>query len=281
MIVPRDMEGTNERWIRVDHPIYAISQVLRAWFWELPVFEGIHDTAIVHPSAVVDPSAGIGAWVTIGENAEISAGVSIYERCSVGRNSRLGAGTFLYPNVTIYDDVTIGERGIVHAGVVIGGDGFGFATWEGTHHKVPQIGGVRIGDDVEIGANSTIDRGTLGNTVIGDGTKLDNMVMVGHNVEIGKHCFLAAQTGIAGSTTIGDYCAFGGQSGAVGHLKIGNQVQVAAQSALTKNTDGPVTVSGKPSRPVKEQLRKEALLARLPKLVERVKLLEKDRTNDD
>jgi UDP-3-O-[3-hydroxymyristoyl] glucosamine N-acyltransferase len=167
--------------------------------------------------------------------------------------------------VVVYDGTRIGQRCIIHAGVVIGSDGYGFAMHEGTHHKIPQIGIVRIEDDVEIGAGTTIDRAALGETVIGEGTKIDNLVMIGHNVKVGKHCLLVSQVGIAGSTELGDYVSVAGQSGFSGHLKIGHRVQVAAKSAVLADVPDDTKVMGSPAMPFGEFARRHAALKRLAK----------------
>lgn len=274
ILVPRGIEGESGRWIKVDNPYFAFSQVLREWFWNVPAPPGISEDASIDDSATLGSDVRIGPWVTIGEGAVIGDGVIIREGCSIGPGVRIGRKTIVFPNVTVYAGVRIGDRCILHSGAVIGSDGFGFATHQGRHHKIPQIGSVVIHDDVEIGAGTTIDRGTLGDTVIGEGTKIDNLVMIAHNVQIGRHCFMASQSGIAGSTVVGDYCAFAGQSGAVGHIRIGNQVTVAAKTAVTKSVDGPVTLAGVPARPLRETRRGDAALRRLPELMKRIESLE-------
>lgn len=274
ILVPSEIEGDSDRWIRVDNPYFAFSQVLREWFWTIPASEGISDQAVIAPSARLGRNVRIGPWVTIGPDAVVGDDVIVRENCSIGQGAVVGRKTVLYPNVTLYHEVRVGERCIFHSGVVIGSDGFGFATHDGKHHKIPQIGSVRIENDVEIGSGSAVDRGTLRDTVIREGTKIDNLVMIAHNVVVGRHCFLAAQTGIAGSTIVGDYCAFGGQSGAAGHIRIGDQVMVAAKSAVMKSIDGPVTVAGSPARPLRETRRSEAAIRRIPDMMKRLKELE-------
>lgn len=274
ILVSQKIEGSSDRWIRVPNPYLAFSAVMRRWFSAIPVPSGISENASIADSAVMGTEVGIGPFVTIGERVEIGDGVKILAGSVIGDDSKIGPGTLIYPNVTLYHGSVIGRDCIVHAGAVVGSDGYGFATEGGRHHKIPQIGTVRIGDEVEIGAGTTIDRAVLGETVIGDGTKIDNLVQIGHNVRIGRNCLIVAQVGIAGSTEIGDGCVFGGHSGAAGHLKIGAGVQVAASSAVMKNFDGPVTLGGVPARPLSEHLRVEAAARKLPELLQRVRHLE-------
>jgi len=274
ILVSQKIEGSSDRWIRVPNPYLAFSVVMRRWFNAIPVPSGISGLASVADSAVVGSDVGLGPFVTIGERVELGDGVKILAGSVIGDDSRIGHGTLIYSNVTVYHGSVIGNDCIVHAGAVIGSDGYGYATEAGKHHKIPQIGTVRIGDEVEIGAGTTIDRAVLGETVIGDGTKIDNLVQVGHNVRIGRNCLLVAQTGIAGSTDIGDGCVFGGQGGAAGHLKIGAGVQVAASSAVMKDFEGPAILGGKPARPLREHLRAEAAVRKLPELLQRVRHLE-------
>ena len=177
----------------------------------------------------------------------------------------IGEGSVIYPQVSIYHGTIIGRRCIIHSGAVLGADGYGFATERGRHHKMPQVGIVRIEDDVEIGAGTTIDRAALGETVIGEGTKIDDQVMIGHNVKVGKHCLLVAQVGIAGSTELGDHVVVGGQSGFGGHLKIGNRVQVAAKSAVFHDIPDDTKVMGAPAIPFRDFARREGLLKRMLK----------------
>ncbi len=280
LLVPADMEGSSDTWVRVENPYFAFSQVLREWFWTIPAPPGISPHAVIANSARLGSDVRIGPFVTIGEHAVIEDDVIIREGVSIGDHVSIGRKSVLFPNVTVYQGVTLGERCIVHSSAVVGGDGFGFATHAGRHHKIPQIGGVVIENDVEIGSGTTIDRGTLKDTIVREGTKIDNLVMIAHNVEVGRHCFLAGQVGIAGSTTIGDYCAFGGQSGAVGHIRLGSQVMVAAKTAVTKSFDGPITLAGVPARPLTETRRSDAMIRKLPNLMKRLSQLEKYRVDN-
>ena len=276
VLVPRKHQGESPRFVRVDDPYVALALILTKWFSAIPgPAAGISPLASVAATARIGAGAAIGPFVAIGEHAEIGEDCVVFDGCSIGANARIGRGSLLYPNVTLYHGCILGERNIVHAGAVIGSDGYGFATTGGRHRKIPQIGIVRVGDDVEIGAATTIDRAALGETVIGEGTKIDNLVQIGHNVRVGKHCLLVSMSGIAGSSELGDYCVLAGQSGLVGHIKLGNQVVVAAQSAVTKDWEGPIQLSGSPARPLGEKLRSDATLARMPKQRERVRELER------
>src|SRR5436190_4165864 len=226
ILVPKKLEGNDARWIRVDDPYFAFAKIMARWFSNRPLPKSISPKAVVADSAKLGKNVSLGHFAVIGENVVIGNNVTIFQGVSIESGSTIGDDCIVYPNVVIYDDSRIGNRCIIHSGVVIGSDGYGFATHDGKHHKIPQIGIVRIEDDVEIGAGTTIDRAALGETVIGEGTKIDNLVQIGHNVKVGKHCLLVSQVGIAGSTELGDYVAVAGQSGFSGHLKIGHRVQV-------------------------------------------------------
>jgi len=273
-LVGEKVAGDSDRWIRVAEPELALARVLGRWFNEVPGPDSISEQATIHATAIIGGNARIGARVSIGKDCSIGSDVTIYDGAFVGAGTSIGNGTTIHPNVTIYHATKIGARCIVHAGVVIGSDGYGFTTSGGSHHKIPQIGTVRIEDDVEIGAGSTIDRAALGETVVGEGTKIDNLVHVGHNVKIGRHCLIVAQVGIAGSSEIGDFCVLAGQVGVTGHVSIGTGVQVAAQAGVMKSFDGARKLSGSPARPMADQLRAQALVRRLPEVIERLKVLE-------
>jgi UDP-3-O-[3-hydroxymyristoyl] glucosamine N-acyltransferase len=217
----------------------------------------------VHPMAVVDPSATVGDRTII------------YPHVYVGPGAVIGEDCILYPNVTVYEGCRIGDRVIIHSGAAIGPDGYGFAYHNGAHHKIPQVGNVIIGDDVEIGANCVIARGALGSTVIGEGTKLDALVMLGHGVQIGPHSLLVAQTGVAGSTSIGHHATIAGQVGIAGHLRIGNAVTIAARSGIMDDIDDGQTVMGMPALPAKQARRVLLHYTHLPDLVERLRELER------
>jgi UDP-3-O-[3-hydroxymyristoyl] glucosamine N-acyltransferase len=241
----------------------------------------------VHATAVVDPSARLGAGVHVGPNAVIERdavigdGAVVEASCYVGAGSEVGAGTRLYPRVTLYDGVRVGRDCILHSGVVLGADGFGFARVGGRHRKIPQVGGVVVGDDVEIGANSCIDRGTMEPTRIGTNTKIDNLVQVGHNCVVGERVILCGQVGIAGTTVIESDAVLGGQAGVAGHLTIGRGAMAAAQAGIISSVEAGAKVGGHPHMPLPEWLRMQAAMrqlvemrAELKRLTERVAALD-------
>jgi UDP-3-O-[3-hydroxymyristoyl] glucosamine N-acyltransferase len=241
----------------------------------------------VDPTAVVDPSASIGAGVyvdalaIVGADAAIGAGTVLGAGVVIGAGARLGAECLLHPRAYVAERCILGDRVVLQAQAVIGSDGFGWAFLEGALLKIPQIGIVELGDDVEIGANTCIDRAQTGVTSIGSGTKIDNLCQIGHNCRIGRHTAIAAQTGLAGSTTVGDYVQIGGQSGISGHLTIGSRVTIAGGAEVWGNIADGATVSGIPARDHREQLKVQAYVRRLPKLFERVEALERNDNPDE
>jgi UDP-3-O-[3-hydroxymyristoyl] glucosamine N-acyltransferase len=237
---------------------------------------GVHPTAVIDASARVAGDAEIGPCAVIDPGAEIGAGCVIGAGCFIGEGVAIGAGTRLYANVTVYHGCVIGERSILHSGVVIGADGFGLAMEEGRWIKVPQAGRVVVGDDVEIGANTTVDRGALDDTVIEEGVKLDNQIQIAHNVRIGAHTAIAACTGIAGSAKIGRHCRIGGASGIAGHITIADGVEISTYTLITKSIDRPGTYTGAYAfEPHRDWLRNAAQLRHLAELAQRVRALEK------
>ena len=237
---------------------------------------GIHPSAVIDDRASVDKTALIGPHVTIGANTRIGANVRIGPGCVIDDNVEIGAGGRLIAGIMIYSGTRIGERSLIHAGVVIGADGFGFANDNGKWIKIPQIGGVLVGDDVEIGANTTIDRGALEDTVLGDGVKLDNQIQIAHNVHIGAHTAIAACTGIAGSTVIGKHCAIGGGVGIIGHLKIVDDVHITATSFVSKSILQPgIYSSGTPLESNQQWRRNHVRMKQLDDMARRIKDLEK------
>jgi UDP-3-O-[3-hydroxymyristoyl] glucosamine N-acyltransferase len=265
ILVPQNLEGEDQRWIRVDDPYFAVARIMTRWFSVRPMPKGVSPLSSISPTAKLGTNVAVGPFTTVRDNVVLGNNVTIFQNVSIEAGSTLGDDSIIYPNVVIYDGSRIGRRCIIHAGVVIGSDGYGFAMHEGKHHKIPQIGIVRIEDDVEIGAGTTIDRAALGETVIGEGTKIDNLVQIGHNVKIGKHCLLVSQVGIAGSTELGDHVFVAGQSGFSGHLKIGHRVQVAAKSAVLADVPDDTKVMGSPAMPFNEFARRHAAVKRLAK----------------
>ncbi len=263
--------------IRVSDPRAALARLIRLLYPRLEVTPGVHPSAVIAPDAEIPGSACIGPHVTIGPRARIGERSCISAGCTIGTDVRLGSDCSLHANVTIYDNVTIGNRAVLHSGVVLGADGFGFVLQGDHYEKFPQIGRVEIGDDVEIGANSCIDRAALGVTQIGDGVKLDNLVHIAHNCRIGRHVVIAAQTGLSGGVVVEDYAVIGGQVG------IGDKVRIESGAVLgsgcgiltSKIVRKGQVVWGTPARPLKEHLEQLANLARLPELRKEVEELEK------
>lgn len=236
---------------------------------------GVHPSAVVDAAAEVDPQAGIGPLCVVEAGAKVGPGTQLISSVHIGRNARIGSDSLLHPGVRILHGCSVGNKAILHAGAVVGSDGFGFAESETGARKIQHIGTVEIGDEVEIGANTTIDRGMLGPTRIGRGTKIDNLVQIAHNVQIGMFCFIAAQAGISGSTKIGNGVILAGQVGLVGHIELGDKVTVAAQSGVVKNVEPGTVLFGSPAREIMQAKRIEASLGRLPNLVRRLAALEK------
>lgn len=263
--------------IRVEDPYVAISKLMEVVNSILnPHPTGVEEPCYVHESVTVPEGAYIGAFSYLGRGVSLGENVKIYPQVYIGDGVTLGDDTVVYPGVRIYKNVKIGRGCIIHSGAVIGADGFGFAPLpDGSYNKIPQLGNVVIDDFVEIGANTTIDRATMGSTRIGKGTKLDNLIQVAHNVTIGRDTVMAAQCGIAGSTKIGDNCMFAGQVGSAGHIHIGNNVTVGAQSGIPNNVPDGSRIMGYPAGPAANFARQAALLRRLPDICERLAALEK------
>jgi len=265
-----------------EHP-YLLYALIAAWFDKArqPSFTpGIHPSAVVSPDALVDETAQIGPHVVVGAKTRIGAGVQVHANCSIGSHCEVGKNTTLYPGVTLYDNVNIGEGGIVHSGAVLGADGFGFApnpmAGPGAWGKIAQLGGVRIGNDVEIGANTTIDRGALEDTVIGNGVKLDNQIMIAHNCQVGEHTAMAACVGVAGSTQIGARCTIGGAAMLSGHLTIADDVHISGGTAITADISVPGRYTGVlPFAAHSDWQRNVAVIGQLSQLRKRLRQLEK------
>ncbi len=262
--------------IRVPNARVAVARLLPVFFPPDQFVPGIHPGATIAASATVDPTAHIGLNCVIGARVKIGARSVLQGGNHVGRDCQIGDDVCLFPNVVIYPQCKIGNRVSIHAGTVIGSDGYGYVFDEGQHRKMLQVGHVIIHDDVEIGANAAIDRGALGATVIGQGTKIDNLVHVAHNVVMGRHCLVMGQSGFAGSTQLGDYCVIASQSGIAGHLKLGNQATVGAKSGVMRDIPDKGTVLGIPAAPDKQAKRQMIALTQLPELIRRTRELEKE-----
>ncbi len=277
-----DQKATSDKktLIRVAHPRVAFAKALALFFPEPKFAPGIHPSAVIAASAQIDPTTHIGPHCTVGERVKIGANCVLQSGNFVGDDSTLGDETNLFPNATVYSHSQIGKRVRIHSGAVIGSDGFGYVFDAGVHRKIPQIGNVVIGADVEIGSNTSIDRGALGSTVIGRGTKIDNLVQVAHNVEIGDHCILCSQVGIAGSAKLGKYCVLAGQVGIAGHLKIGNQVTIGSKSGVMHNIPDGQQWLGIPAQPDKQAKRVMIALQRLPELLKKIAEWEKKLTGN-
>lgn len=274
VIVKADEREPTKPHIRCQMPREAFGRILAMSWRDLPIQEGIHSTAIVSASAEIDPSACIGAYAVIEEKASIGPGVKIYPFCYVGTNCRLEDGAKLYPHVVLYENVRIGERTVIHSGTVLGADGFGYF-WDGNRHrKVPQAGGVSIGDDCEVGALTAIDRATAGETRLGNGVKIDNLVQIAHNVEIGSDSVVVALTGISGSSKLGKRNTIGGQSGLKDHVRLGDDVVLGARTGVMGDVPEPGYYWGQGARPAAREKRLQVHIEKLPELVKRLKELE-------
>ncbi|MEE9295494.1 MAG: UDP-3-O-(3-hydroxymyristoyl)glucosamine N-acyltransferase [Phycisphaerae bacterium] len=276
VLVSRDCPHTEGRTvIRVNDPDIAISETLAILAPPVEtVPPGVHPSATVSPDASVE-GAAIGANVYVGAGAVVGAGTQLHPAVYVGSGSRIGRDCVLWPNVVVRERVTIGHRVVIHPNTTIGADGFGYLEREGKHLKIPQIGTVVIEDDVEIGANTAVDRARSGTTRIGRGTKIDNFVQISHNVDIGEDCIIVAQCGISGSTIIGHHVLMAGRAGSFDHVTIGNNVQVAGCSVVTKNVPDGEAVRGVPAIEIQRYLREQASIRKLPELMQRLRALEK------
>ena len=276
VIVPRSISKSKTNLLQVDDPYLALRKILLL-FHPFPgvTRHSIHSTAYIEKNAHIERPVQIGAFAYIGNDARISKRTVIGAYAYIGNEVYIGEHVLLHPGATILDRCIIGNRVIIHAGAVIGSDGFGYAKEKEKYLKIPQVGNVVIDDDVEIGANTTIDRATIGSTYIASGCKIDNLVQIAHNVKIGEYTAIAAQTGIAGSTKIGSRVALGGQVGIVGHIEIGDNSIIGAQSGVTKPVPKNSFYFGYPARDHKHVKNIEAFMKKLPDMYERIKQLEK------
>ncbi len=276
VLVPKDwVEKTEAIQIKVENPSLAFARLLEKFTPPPLAFPpGVHPSAVLSPDAVLGEGVSIQPFVVVEAGARIGRGTVVGAHSYVGHGAIVGEDCKAYPNVTIREGCRIGNRVVLHSGAVIGGDGFGYETLNGKHVKIPQTGIVQIDDDVEIGANTTIDRARFGRTWIQEGTKIDNLVQIAHNVVIGKHSIIVSQAGISGSSKLGQYVTLAGQVGIVGHIEIGDFSVIAAQSGVSKNVAPKQIYLGSPAAPFDEAKDRIARVNRLPKLFARVKLLE-------
>ena len=269
----RDIQAT---LIKVDNAYESLAKLMTLYEMSKPKKSGIDPLASVAASAKIGKNVYIGAFACIEEGAEIGDNAYIHPHVTVGCNAKVGENTILYPQVTIYHDCRVGNQCIIHAGAVIGADGFGFAPSAEGYEKIPQIGIAIIEDNVEIGANTCIDRSTMGATIVHKGVKLDNLIQVAHNVEVGSHTVMASQVGIAGSTKIGEWCMFGGQVGVAGHIQIGDHVNVGAQSGIPGNTKSGSSLMGYPAIEPKQFARSSAVFKKLPDMYSELGRLQRE-----
>lgn len=275
ILVSGEYRSAKKVLIRVPNARVAMARLLPVFFPPEQHPSGIHASAIIAASAQIDPTAHVGPNCVVGARVRLGAHSVLMGGNHIGRDCQIGDDVCLFPNVVIYAQCQIGHRVCIHAGTVIGSDGYGYVFDEGQHRKSLQVGNVIIHDDVEIGANTAIDRGALGATVIGQGTKIDNLVHIAHNVVLGRHCLVMGQVGFAGSTQLGDYCVIASQSGIAGHLKLGHQATVGAKSGVMRDIPDKGTVLGIPAAPDKQAKRQMIALQQLPELIRRTRELEK------
>jgi len=276
IITSRDIEVPAKSAIRTDNPSLAFAKIVSSFApCEVKHPQGIHPTAILGKNVALGRDVAVGPYAVIEDEVSIGDKSIIYAGSFIGQYTKIGTDALVYPNVSIRERVTIGNRVIIHSGTVIGSDGFGFVDIEGLHHKIPQVGTVEIGDDVEIGANVTIDRARFDKTVIGKGTKIDNLVQIAHNVAIGENSIIVAQVGISGSTTIGKNVTLAGQVGVVGHISIGDNAIVMAQSGVSKSIPPNTMAWGYPAKPQDVAKRVNACVQNLPRLYNTVAELKK------
>jgi len=262
--------------IKVPNAYIALATLLNLMEQSKTKKNGIDSTAFIASSSTIGENCYIGNMVYIGENTVIGANCLIYPHAFIGDHVMIGNDTIVYPHATIFDDSIIGKNCILQAGTIIGSDGFGFAPEGEVYMKIPQLGNVILEDGVEVGANTTIDRAVIGSTIIRQGVKLDNLIQIAHNVEVGKHTVMAAQTGIAGSTKVGSHCMIGGQVGVAGHLKIGDHVNLGAQTGVMRNVEKPGAYVGYPSQNARDFFRDIIYIKKLPEIIQTIQQLQKE-----
>ena len=279
VLVNRDFVATEEikaTLIKVDNAYESLAKLMMMYEASKPRKSGISSLASISPSAKVGENCYIAPFVVIGDGCEIGDNCMLHDGVSIGDGAKVGNGCILYAHATVYHDCRIGNNCILHSGCVIGADGFGFAPTADGYNKIPQTGIVVIEDDVEIGANTCIDRATMGSTIIHNGVKLDNLLQIAHNDEVGSHTAMAAQVGVAGTTKIGQWCIFGGQAGISGHSTIGDRTTIGPQCGTIGNLEGGRTVLGSPAIDAKEYIRLSAYMRRLPDMDKKIKALTKE-----
>lgn len=278
VLVNNDFEPEEEvkaTMIKVENAYECLAILMNLYEQSKPSKTGISELAYIHPEAKVAEEVYLAPFVFIGKGATIGRGTVLESGVKIMENAQIGEDCQLYPNVVVYHDCRVGNRCVIHSGTVVGSDGFGFAPSETGYDKIPQIGIVQIEDDVEIGANTCIDRSTMGATIIHKGVKLDNLIQVAHNVEVGSNTVMAAQGGIAGSTKVGEWCMFGGQVGLAGHIHIGDQVKVGAQAGITSNVKPRSVIQGTPAIPARDFMKSSVHFRNFDKLVKQLDELEK------
>ena len=279
VLVNKDFEPEHEikaTLIKVDNAYESLAKLMTLYEASIPKKTGIDPLASIAQNVKIGENVYIGPFACIEEGAEIGDNAFIHPHVTVGYNAKVGENTILYPHVTIYHDCRVGKNCILHAGSVVGADGFGFAPSPAGYEKIPQIGIAILEDDVEIGANTCIDRATMGATIIHKGVKLDNLIQVAHNVEVGSHTVMASQVGVAGSAKIGEWCMFGGQVGIAGHIKVGDKVNVGAQSGIPGNTKSGVSLMGYPAIEPRQFARSAAVYKKLPEMYTELSRLQKE-----
>lgn len=270
------IENKNFTYIISEHPKLTMAKILELFDYSKQLTNSISERAVISKTALISDNVEIQALAYLGEKVVIGAKVKVFPNVYIGDNSVIGENTIIYPNVTIYPNTIIGSNVIIHSGTVIGSDGYGFVQINhNEHYKIPQLGNVVIEDHVEIGSNVSIDKATLGSTIIGEGAKIDNLVHIAHNVIIGKRTLIVAQVGIAGSSKIGNDCVIAGQAGISGHLEIGNQVMILGKSGVTKNIPDKAKVSGFPARNHLEELKRHSMSNKISELFDEIKELKK------
>lgn len=274
VIVPANVIDFPKPAIQVANPRLAFAKVLELFTPVPDIKREVHPTAVLGENVRIGHNVAIMAYSVIADNAVVGENTVLYPHTYIGQDVEIGKDSLLYANATVYAGCKLGDRVIVHSGAIIGSDGFGFVTVAGRHHKVPQVGNVIIEDDVEVGANTTIDRATTGSTLVKKGTKIDNLVHLAHNVVVGENCFMVAFTGISGSAKIGNNVTFAGQSGSAGHLTIGDNCVFAAKSGVASDVPSNSFYAGFPARPHREWLKAEAGARKVPDLVKKVQALE-------